>query len=72
MANPLFNQFGQQHTPVAPFNNFYEQFKQFVNSYNGGDPKQVVQNLIQSGKMSQDQFNQYSQIANQIFGGMRR
>ena len=67
MANPLFNQFGQpQQAPVMP-NNFFEQLKQFASTFNG-DPKQTVQSLIQSGKMSQDQFNQYAQIANQLLG----
>lgn len=66
MANPLFNQYGGQ-PPMNPFNNFAAQFQQFRNMVQG-DPQQIVQNLIQSGQMSQDQFNQYSQMANQIMG----
>jgi polyhydroxyalkanoate synthesis regulator phasin len=31
-----------------------------------GNPKQMVEELVKSGRMSQDQFNQYAQIANQI------
>lgn len=68
MANPLFNQFGQpQQAPIMPNMFNIEQFKQFASTFNG-DPRQAVQNLIQSGKMSQDQFNQYAQIANQLLG----
>lgn len=33
-----------------------------------GNPKQMVEELVKSGRMSQDQFNQYAQIANQIVG----
>jgi hypothetical protein len=31
-----------------------------------GNPKEEVEKLLQSGQMSQQQFNQLSQIANQI------
>jgi hypothetical protein len=33
-----------------------------------GNPKQMVEELVKSGRMSQDQFNQYAQIANQVIG----
>lgn len=32
-----------------------------------GDPQQAVQQLLNSGQMSQEQFNQYAMIANQVF-----
>lgn len=31
-----------------------------------GDPRATVQQLISSGQMTQEQFNQYAQLANQI------
>ena len=34
-----------------------------------GNPKEEVQKLLNSGAMTQDQFNQYAQIANQLIGG---
>lgn len=68
MANPLFNQMNMPgQMPMEPGGNFMAQLQQFRNMING-DPQQIVQNLIQSGQMSQDQFNQYSQMANQILG----
>lgn len=68
MANPLFNQLGSK-----PTNNGLAQFmaevKQFQQTFQG-DPRQEVQNLLNSGKMSQAQFNQYAQMANQIMAMM--
>ena len=40
------------------FNNFRRQFN--------GDPKQVVQNMLNSGAISQSQFNQAQQMAKQF------
>lgn len=63
MANPLYNQHGNNaNNPMA---NFMQQFNQFRQSING-NPKEMVQELLNSGKMSQAQFNQFSQMANQI------
>jgi len=39
------------------FMNMLSQFEQFRQNFQG-DPKQQVQNLLNSGKMSQSQFNQ--------------
>lgn len=41
------------------------QFNQFRQQFNG-DPKQTVQNLLNSGQMSQQQFNQLQQQATQF------
>jgi hypothetical protein len=32
-----------------------------------GDPQQIVQNMISSGKISQTQVNQYAQQASEIY-----
>lgn len=64
MANPLFSQFGNnQNNPMSQFMSDFNRLKQTI-----GDPKQMVESLLQSGQMSQDQFNQFSQMANQIMG----
>ena len=42
-----------------------QQFNQFRNSFQG-DPKQKVQELLNSGQMSQQQFNQLQQQATQF------
>ena len=62
MGNPLFNQFGGQNNNFAQLINQIQEFKRTFT----GNPKQEVEKLLQSGQMSQQQFNQLSQIANQI------
>lgn len=64
MANQLFNVLGgqQQMNPMA---NLVNQLNQFRQSFSG-DPKQQVQQLLNSGRMSQNQYNQLSQMATQI------
>lgn len=42
--------------------------QQFQQQYNNVTPQQMVQNLLNEGKMSQAQFNQYRNMANQITG----
>ena len=49
------------------FSNFLNQFNQFRSNFQG-DPKQQVQSLISSGAMSQEQFNQLSELAKQFQG----
>jgi len=36
-----------------------------------GDPRQKVQELLQNGQMTQEQFNQLSQMADQLTGRRR-
>lgn len=62
MGNPLFNQFGNQNNNMSDFINQTMDFKKNFT----GNAKQEVEKLLQSGQMSQQQFNQLSQIANQI------
>ena len=67
MGNSIFNLFNnqsnQQQTPQNSFLNFVQQVRQ-----NGISPEQTVRQLLTSGRMSQDQFNQLSNIANQLLG----
>lgn len=68
MTNPLYNQYKQ---PIndGGLSQIIEQAKQMRKTFNG-NPQQVVQNLLNSGRMSQSQFNQLSQIANQVIQAM--
>lgn len=59
MPNPLINLIGKNN------NNMVEQFNQFKQSMNC-DPRQKVQELLNSGQMSQAQFNQLRNMANQF------
>ena len=68
MANSLFNLLGGSSQNMNPFGNIQNlmgQLNQFRNNLNG-DPKQQVQELLNSGRMSQTQYNQLSQMATQI------
>lgn len=64
MSNPLYGQFGGQKTnPMTQLVNDARRLKQTVQN-----PRGEVERLLQSGQMSQAQFNQFSQIAQQIMG----
>lgn len=64
MANPLFGQFGgNQNNPMSQFMGEFKRIQQTVEN-----PRKVVEDLLQTGKMSQQQFNQLSQMANQLMG----
>lgn len=66
MSNPLFNMMGKQSNPMA---DLIRQARNFKNQFNG-NPRQEVERLLQTGRMSQQQFNQFSQIAQQVVQAM--
>lgn len=51
-------------------NQMINQFSTFVNNFKkmNKDPQQAIQELLNSGQMSQQEYNQLRQIANQILG----
>ena len=61
----LFNEFQQNNTPNGQMNNFINQFNNFRSMFNG-NPEQQVKQLLSSGRISQEQFNQFAQTANQL------
>ena len=66
MGNPFYNQ--NQHQPMGspnPMMNMIQQFQQFAANFRG-DPRQRVQELLNSGQMSQQQFNYLSNLAQQF------
>lgn len=66
MSNPLYGQFGSQQSVNNGFSNFMADFQRLQQMVN--NPRQEVERLLQSGAMSQQDFNRYSQIAQQIVG----
>ncbi len=62
MANRLYDQFGRQNNPLEQL---AQQAREFQKQFKGS-PRQEVERLLQTGQMSQSQFNQYSQIAQQV------
>ena len=63
--NPLFNILNGGMQPQNPMMKMMTQLNQFKQTFQG-DPRQQVQQLLNSGRMSQEQFNQLSQMATQI------
>lgn len=62
MSNALYNQFGRQNNPLEQLAQQARDFrKQFT-----GNPRQEVERLLQTGQLSQADFNRYSQIAQQV------
>lgn len=69
MSNPLYQMFGGQNPPNnqngGPFGNpmqVIQEFNKFRSTFQG-NPQQKVQELLSSGQMSQEQFNQLSNMA---------
>lgn len=66
--NNLYKQFGERSATSANdggFAQMIQEIKRFQQNFKG-DPRAEVQRLLQSGEMSQDQFNRYADMANQI------
>lgn len=73
MANPLYgilNAAQQMSGPSFNFQQMLQQFQQFKASFQG-DPRQEVEKLLQSGRISQAQLNQLQNMASQIQQFMR-
>lgn len=76
--NPFYNRIGNQGQfqsggmpgPFSNFSNMLNQFRNFKSQFQG-DPQQQVQQLLNSGQMTQEQFNQLSQLAQQFQNSMK-
>ena len=72
MGNPLFNMFGPKaqngaffNAPMGNMANLITQYNKFRSSFQG-DPEQKVKELLNSGQMTQAQFQQLSEMAKQF------
>ena len=61
MSNPLFGMMGGNQIQ----NPMLQQLMQFKNNFKG-DPKAQVQQMLNSGRVTQAQYDQAVQMANQI------
>ena len=59
MTNPMFQRYGGFNQ-----NNFLQSLQQLKSQ--GGDPNQMIQNMLNSGRITQAQYNQAVQKAQQI------
>ena len=67
--NPFFQAMGGNRQP-----NMMQQFQQFMNQMRGKDPNAMIQELVSSGHVSQQQLDQAQKQAQQMqgmFEGMR-
>lgn len=64
MANPLFNDMGQN-----TLTNIIQQAQELKRTFTG-NPRDEVQKLLNSGRMTQREFNYYSNIAQQVLQAM--
>lgn len=67
MSNPLFQALGGNQQP-----NMMSDFQKFMQKMQGRNPHQEIANLLQSGRVSQQQLNQAQQMAQQFTGMFKR
>lgn len=64
MPNSIYQQLNNNNN-----NNFFQNSQMLVNQFNefrknvSGDPQQIVQQLLQSGRMTQNQLNYFRSMA---------
>ena len=58
MNNPLFNMLGNNNQLIQQFNQIRSTYK--------GDARQQVQNMLNSGQITQQQYNNAVNMANQL------
>lgn len=69
MANPLYEQIAGG--AMNPMEQMWSEFEKFKASFKG-DPRQEVQKLLNSGQLTQAQYNQLAQQAQQMARMMGR
>ena len=61
--------FGNNQGMMNPGNNIFgmiQQFNQFKQQIAGQDPRAIVQGMLKSGQMSQQQFDELAKMATQL------
>jgi hypothetical protein len=72
MSSPLYQMYGQPQQPAPQSQqpqNIISEFMNFRNNFQG-DPKARVMNMLTSGRVSQEEYNQAVQQANQLYSMM--
>lgn len=65
--NPLYQSMMMQNNPAM---NLMKQFQQFRQTFSG-NPQQMVQQLLQSGRVSKAQYDNAVQMAKQMQGMLK-
>lgn len=63
MSNPLYNAMARKQS--SNINNFFNALNQLKKSFSG-DPQQQVQNMLNSGKITQEQYNRAVKQAQEL------
>lgn len=67
MTNPILQAMWKSAMPNSPMN-VVQQFMQFKQQMQGKDPQKIVEQMLADGRMSQQQFEQLKQQAEQFKG----
>lgn len=67
MSNPLYQQFLMQNSPLNMTADFFQRLQQFRQNFQG-NPQEIVQNMLKSGQISQQQYDMAVMQANKICG----
>ena len=67
MSNPFFNAMGGSQAQGGPMN-MMQAFQKFMQQNQGKDPNEMIQQMLSSGKLNQQQLNQAQQMAKQMQG----
>lgn len=71
MANPLYNVLSRAMPQNSGMTQFMSEFERFKRSFSG-DPRAEVQRLLNSGRMTQEQYNKLAEMAKQVTSMMPR
>lgn len=63
----LYQELAGQNKQRAPSNNFFGRLSQFAQTFKG-NPKEQVEQILKSGSISQEQYNNAVNQANMIYG----
>lgn len=67
MTNPILQAMGKNALPNNPMA-MVQQFAQFKQQMQGKDPQKIVEGMLASGQMSQQQFEQLKGMAENLKG----
>lgn len=68
MPNPFMQAMSGANAPQGGPMNMMQAFQQFMQQNQGKNPNEVIQQMLSSGKLNQQQLNQAQQMAKQIEG----
>lgn len=68
MSNPFMQAMGGNQRPQGGPMNVMRAFQQFMQQNQGKNPNEMIQQLLSSGKLNQQQLNQAQQMAKQMEG----